>query len=86
MPPGCLQGGSLSENWVPTVFNIAVFGPVPKKEHKVIDAAYEMIYEDRVNNFNDIQRPFEVVQRASSTEFALQSTYPRNALCLVVVS
>ncbi|WKX93357.1 hypothetical protein Q1695_010978 [Nippostrongylus brasiliensis] len=52
----------LSEEWVPTVFDLAVFGPIPKKEVRVINAAYDMIYESRPNNFYDIHRPFEVIQ------------------------
>ncbi|VDL65580.1 unnamed protein product [Nippostrongylus brasiliensis] len=52
----------LSEEWVPTVFDLAVFGPIPKKEVRVINAAYDMIYESRPNNFDDIHRPFEVIQ------------------------
>ncbi|XGW08637.1 hypothetical protein V3C99_011175 [Haemonchus contortus] len=53
----------LSEEWATIVFALAVFGPIPKKEHRVLNAAYEMIYEERVNDFNDIHRPFEVLQR-----------------------
>ncbi|KAK5972527.1 hypothetical protein GCK32_006051, partial [Trichostrongylus colubriformis] len=53
----------LCEDWANIVFDVAVFGPIPKKEQKVLNAAYDMIYEQRVNEFNDIHRPFEVVQR-----------------------
>ncbi|VDO21092.1 unnamed protein product [Haemonchus placei] len=48
----------LSEEWAMIVFALAVFGPIPKKEHRVLNAAYEMIYEERVNDFNDIHSSF----------------------------
>ncbi|KAK6024679.1 hypothetical protein OSTOST_09506, partial [Ostertagia ostertagi] len=57
------RANPLSEEWASIVFALAVFGPIPKKEQRVLDAAYEMIYEERVNEFDDEHRPFEVLQR-----------------------
>ncbi|KAK6057450.1 RNA methyltransferase, TrmH family [Cooperia oncophora] len=57
------RANSQGEAWASIVFDLAVFGPIPKKEHKVLNAAYDMIYEERVNNFDDVHRPFEVLQR-----------------------
>ncbi|PIO73957.1 RNA methyltransferase, TrmH family [Teladorsagia circumcincta] len=40
------------------VFALAVFGPIPKKEQRVLNAAYEMIYENRINEFDDVHNSF----------------------------
>ncbi|RCN50863.1 putative ribosomal protein S18 [Ancylostoma caninum] len=53
----------LTSDWATTIFSLAVFGPIPKKENRVVNAAYEMIYTRLPNNNDDIHKPFEVVQR-----------------------
>ncbi|VDM66256.1 unnamed protein product, partial [Strongylus vulgaris] len=53
----------LGNGWAYTIFSVAVFGPIPKKESRVVNAAYEMISTEISNQLGDIHRPFEVVQR-----------------------
>ncbi|KAL6734281.1 hypothetical protein Aduo_004839 [Ancylostoma duodenale] len=57
------QSGLLTSDWANTIFSLSVFGPIPKKESRVINAAYEIIYTRLPNNYDDIHKPFEVVQR-----------------------
>ncbi|CAJ0606283.1 unnamed protein product [Cylicocyclus nassatus] len=53
----------LSCDWTDMIFALAVFGPIPKKEARVVDAAYEMIYKEIAHDVDDLQRPFEIMQR-----------------------
>ncbi|KAK6036704.1 hypothetical protein COOONC_25791 [Cooperia oncophora] len=75
------RANSQGEAWASIVFDLAVFGPIPKKEHKVLNAAYDMIYEERVNNFDDVHRPFEVLQRTRLNGICLALRLARIALC-----
>ncbi|EPB70700.1 RNA methyltransferase, TrmH family [Ancylostoma ceylanicum] len=57
------QADSLTSDWATIIVSLAVFGPIPKKENRVINAAYDIIYTRLPNNYDDMHKPFEVVQR-----------------------
>ncbi|VDK85352.1 unnamed protein product [Cylicostephanus goldi] len=46
----------LSSDWADLIFALAVFGPIPKKEARVVDAAYEMIYKEVAHDVDDLQK------------------------------
>ncbi|ULU04960.1 hypothetical protein L3Y34_017601 [Caenorhabditis briggsae] len=57
---------NLDANWAPIIVKLALFGPVPKKETRVISYAYSRIFEEEESHFekDQIERLDEVVQKA----------------------
>nr|pir hypothetical protein T14B4.1 - Caenorhabditis elegans [Caenorhabditis elegans] len=57
---------NLDVNWAPFIVKLALFGPVPKKESRVISYAYSMIFEEEGSYLkkDQVERLDEVVQTA----------------------
>ncbi|CAL2032499.1 unnamed protein product [Caenorhabditis brenneri] len=57
---------NLDVNWAPLIVKLALFGPVPKKETRVISYAYSKIFdkEDEFLENDQVERLDEVVQKA----------------------
>ncbi|KAK6732362.1 hypothetical protein RB195_016632 [Necator americanus] len=73
------QKNLLNFEWATLILSLAVFGPIPKKESRVVNAAYDEIYNFIPSEFDDIHKPFEVVQRTRLNSICVALQFSRKS-------